>query len=214
LAIKDSLEITKDNVKKTSFAQSISPIKIARKTMPFINILPKSENPSSVETVLEEDEKMLIQKSPQSSIHCEYNIIKSSMGLDNQLPTTPMSIISSSVDKGEASLSDTDFSQLSSFNADLFGNLDEVANPLQFEQDNADIFNEETLFRTLEKDTRTVKNEMVDPLEINIMSDTLNEKTLFNSLENTGVCLHINSSRVSLEYCSICHSNSLNSDRL
>ncbi|XP_011499050.1 PREDICTED: uncharacterized protein LOC105363137 [Ceratosolen solmsi marchali] len=210
-AIKEKLEMTKEEIKRSSFAQSNNPVKIARKTMPFTNMLPKSENSSIVERILKEDEKMLNQKSPQSSSRCEYNTVKSSMGLDSQLPTTPMSILSSSVDKGEASLSDTDFSQLSSFNVDLFGNLDEVANPLQFEQDNSDIFNEETLFRTLEKDTSTIKTETsIDPLKISIMSNTLNEKTLFNSLENTGVCLHINSSRVSLEYCSICHSNSLN----
>lgn len=209
--------ICRDDNKRITTGQINSPTKIARKTMPFTNnMLPKPENPSSVESILEEEDKRFTQKSsPESVSHCEYTIDKSPMGLDNQLPTTPMSTLSNSVDKAEISLSDTDFSQLTSFNVDLLDNfdkLDEMANPLQFEQDASDIFNEDTLFDTLEKEDEILNKEMIDPLEISRKPEILNEKSLFNCNDNTGICLHINSRRVSLEYCSICHLNSLKSE--
>ncbi|KAJ8688639.1 hypothetical protein QAD02_024434 [Eretmocerus hayati] len=196
--------------------------KIARKTMPLNTCtLAKMENPSnpsSVESIIEDDDrKPSYMTSSECSSHCEYYGEKSSAGPDNQPPTTPMSTISNSMDKGEASLSDTDFSQLSSFNVDLFDNFDkfdELANPLQFDQVTPDIFNEESLFHSLDREGGVLENVNINPLETRQLSDAGNEKTLFNSLENTGVCLHINSSRVSLEYCSICHLNSLKSEGL
>lgn len=34
------------------------------------------------------------------------------------------------------------------------------------------------------------------------------EEEMFPSLDNTGICLHVNSDKVSLEYCALCHSSS------
>ncbi|KAJ8674868.1 hypothetical protein QAD02_010654 [Eretmocerus hayati] len=206
---------------RIGFSHSQTP-KIARKTMPLNTCtLAKMENPSnpsSVESIIEDDDrKPSHMTSSECSSHCEYYGEKSSAGPDNQPPTTPISTMSHSMDKGEASLSDTDFSQLSSFNVDLFDNFDkfdEVANPLQFDQVTPDIFNEESLFHSLDREGGVLENVNINPLETGQMSDAGNEKTLFNSLENTGVCLHINSSRVSLEYCSICHLKSLKSEGL
>lgn len=174
---------------------------------------PKSEEPPSIESILAEDSKKIVQKSsPKSDGYCEYNTDKSSGGLDNQQPRTPMSALSNSMDHCDASLSDTDFSQLSDFNVDFLDSIDKLAQePKPFEEDTSDLFNEDTLFHTLDNDADLLKNDAIDPLEIGRLSNALNEKTLFNSLDNTGVCLHINSTRVSLEYCSVCHLNSLNS---
>ncbi|KAL2715393.1 hypothetical protein V1478_015091 [Vespula squamosa] len=38
------------------------------------------------------------------------------------------------------------------------------------------------------------------------------EEDLFQNLNNTGICLHVNSNKISLEYCAKCHINSTNSD--
>ncbi|XP_011308296.1 uncharacterized protein [Fopius arisanus] len=43
-------------------------------------------------------------------------------------------------------------------------------------------------------------------------SDQPQTDNLFDNLDNSGICLHVNSGRISLEYCSICHLNSINSD--
>lgn len=206
-------EVYHEDSRRPAYGQMNNTVKVARKTMPLNSCqLTKLENPGSIESI-EEDEKRLLQKSsPNCGSFCEYQTGRSTAGLDNQAPTTPMSALSNSL-KNEASLSDTDFSQLSSFNVDLFDNFEnEAANPVQFEQDAPDLFNEDTLFHTLDKEASMLNNDVIDPLEISKMSDALNEKTLFNSHDNSGVCLHINSSRVSLEYCSICHMNSLNSE--
>lgn len=212
---KQSLEA---NLKEDSQRINIGPItkgKIARKSMPLHNYTTavRIKDSSSVKNYLGGDNMNLPQKSsPESSDYCEYNMGKSSSGNISQLPATPMSAVSNSMDKGDASLSDTDFSQLSSFNVDFldtFNKFDDMANPLQFEQDTPNF--EETLFHTLDKDTGISSNDIIDSLDFGKLSDASNEKTLFNSLENTGVCLHINSARVSLEYCSICHANSLKS---
>ncbi|XP_015115496.1 uncharacterized protein LOC107040078 isoform X2 [Diachasma alloeum] len=37
-------------------------------------------------------------------------------------------------------------------------------------------------------------------------------ENLFDNLDGSGICLHVNSGKISLEYCSICHLNSINSD--
>ncbi|XP_063976467.1 uncharacterized protein LOC135162193 isoform X2 [Diachasmimorpha longicaudata] len=43
-------------------------------------------------------------------------------------------------------------------------------------------------------------------------SDQSQPENLFDNLDGSGICLHVNSERISLEYCSICHLNSINSD--
>lgn len=45
------------------------------------------------------------------------------------------------------------------------------------------------------------------------LNDTTNlftEEEISQTLDNTGICLHVNSDKVSLEFCSICHLNSKN----
>jgi hypothetical protein len=218
-ASNQSSEAYKED-RRQNFSQISNPTKIARKTMPLTNCtnMPKTENPSSVESLFDDEDLNLLQKSsPECGNHCEYNKNAQVMELNKQLlPATPTSGMSNSMDKDEASLSDTNFSHLSTFNVDLFNDLeriDELASPLKFEQD-ADIFREETLFNSFDQDPDIITRDTIDPLEIGRMSDALNEKTMFNSLDTTGVCLHINSKRVSLEHCAICYYGSNNCNLL
>lgn len=168
----------------------------------------KSENPSnpsSVESSLEEDDKMnQQQKSPlESDSYCEYSRGPSLSGHDSQPSTTPMSQnISESLDKCEASLSD-----LSPLSPNFLLNFDESL--LQVDEDSPNLFNHEPFYCSFDKEPENFCSEAVDPLKISRMPNAIIGKGLFDCPENTGVCLHINSSRVSLEYCSICHSNSL-----
>ncbi|XP_076243602.1 uncharacterized protein LOC143184901 isoform X3 [Calliopsis andreniformis] len=49
---------------------------------------------------------------------------------------------------------------------------------------------------------------------VDSLNDTSNlfmEEDMSRSLDNTGICLHVSSDKVSLEFCSICHLNSKNS---
>lgn len=39
-----------------------------------------------------------------------------------------------------------------------------------------------------------------------------NTENLFDNLDTSGICLHVNSGKISLEFCSICHLNSINSE--
>ncbi|XP_058808910.1 uncharacterized protein LOC131674325 [Phymastichus coffea] len=215
--MRNNMEVCKDDSRRLSYAQQTTnnPVKIARKTMPFTtqNVI-KTEDPPSVESLFEDEDHKNVQTfSPQSGSFCEYFKYGGSMGHNIQQPTTPISALSNSVDKAEVSLSNTDLSHLSPLSVDnLFDNIVDNVNPLQFEQ--GDLFSEETLFHSLDKEPSAPANNLINPLEINEMSKTINEKesSLFDSIDNAGVCLHINSTRVSLEYCSICHFNSLNSD--
>lgn len=52
-------------------------------------------------------------------------------------------------------------------------------------------------------------SDMFD-LPSNIMEHE--DTNLFDNLDSTGVCLHVNSGKVSLEFCSVCHLNSIHSD--
>lgn len=208
LDLMDSSDIFKDDKKRSLYGQqSTNPTKIARKSMPLTrNVNVKSENPSSVESNLEEDDKMSHhQKSSSESVsYCEYSIDQSSSKHGSQPPTTPMSQnISESMDKYEASLSDTEYEP------DLLFNFDESI--FHVDEDSPNLFNHEPFFDTFEKEPENICNQAVDPQEISRMPNTFIGKSLLNCPENTGVCLHINSTRVSLEYCSICHSNSLKS---
>ncbi|XP_076634006.1 uncharacterized protein LOC143348074 isoform X2 [Colletes latitarsis] len=73
-----------------------------------------------------------------------------------------------------------DFDQLSSFNMDIFEDLPKC-------------------------------EEMMDTVEsLNDTSNLFTEEEISQSLDNTGICLHVNSDKVSLEFCSICHVNSKN----
>ncbi|XP_043252116.1 uncharacterized protein LOC122397195 isoform X2 [Colletes gigas] len=73
-----------------------------------------------------------------------------------------------------------DFDQLSSFNMDIFEDLPKC-------------------------------EEMMDTVEnLNDTSNLFTEEEISQSLDNTGICLHVNSDKVSLEFCSICHMNSKN----
>ncbi|XP_054011882.1 uncharacterized protein LOC128894257 isoform X1 [Hylaeus anthracinus] len=74
-----------------------------------------------------------------------------------------------------------DFDQLSSFNMDIFEDLPKC-------------------------------DEMMDSVEsLNDTSNLFTEEETSHSPDNTGICLHVNSDKVSLEFCSICHLNSKNS---
>lgn len=207
----DCLEVSRNDEKKPAHGLINNIVKVARKTMPLTTcVLPETDNLCNVDS-MEEDEKRMLQKPlPNTSSYYEYLTDKSSMEQDNQLPTTPVSTWSNSL-KNETSLSDTDFSQLSSFNVDLFESIENSGvNPLQFEKDKSDLLNDEALFHALDKESSFSNNDIINPLEMSKMADALNEETIFDNLENTGVCIHIKSNRVSLEYCSVCHMNSLN----
>ncbi|XP_043288603.1 probable serine/threonine-protein kinase ifkA [Venturia canescens] len=53
----------------------------------------------------------------------------------------------------------------------------------------------------------------VDNFDENLSQDleTYDSTKLFDNLDNSGICLHVNSGKISLEFCSICHLNSANS---
>lgn len=54
-------------------------------------------------------------------------------------------------------------------------------------------------------------DEMINSIDFEV-PNSCTEEDLFQSLNNTGICLHVNSDKVSLEYCAICHMNSTNSE--
>lgn len=74
-----------------------------------------------------------------------------------------------------------DFDQLSTFNMDIFEDLPKC------------------------EDIMTTVDGLNDPT--NLFTDD----DISQTLDNTGICLHVNSDKVSLEFCSICHLNSKNS---
>lgn len=74
-----------------------------------------------------------------------------------------------------------DFDQLSTFNMDIFEDLSKC-------------------------------DEMMSTVEsLNDETNLFTEEGVSESLDNTGICLHVNSDKVCLEFCSICHLNSKNS---
>ncbi|XP_006621530.1 putative uncharacterized protein DDB_G0282133 [Apis dorsata] len=74
-----------------------------------------------------------------------------------------------------------DFDQLSSFNMDIFEDLPKC-------------------------------DEMMNTVDnLNDASNLFTAEEISQTLDNTGICLHVNSDKVSLEFCSICHLNSKNS---
>uniref|UniRef100_A0A6V7M1B3 BZIP domain-containing protein n=1 Tax=Bracon brevicornis TaxID=1563983 RepID=A0A6V7M1B3_9HYME len=54
-------------------------------------------------------------------------------------------------------------------------------------------------------------SDVSDGLDI-FRSNQSQPDNLIENLGNSGICLHVNSGRISLEFCSICHLNSINSD--
>ncbi|XP_026668177.1 uncharacterized protein LOC108623544 isoform X1 [Ceratina calcarata] len=74
-----------------------------------------------------------------------------------------------------------DFDQLSTFNMDIFDDLPKC------------------------EDIMTSVDGLNDPTNL------FTEDDISQTLDNTGICLHVNSDKVSLEFCSICHLNSKNS---
>ncbi|XP_076222903.1 uncharacterized protein LOC116428227 isoform X1 [Nomia melanderi] len=73
-----------------------------------------------------------------------------------------------------------DFDQLSTFNMDIFEDLPKC-------------------------------DEMMNTVDnLNDSSNLFAEEEISPNLDNTGICLHVNSDKVSLEFCSICHLNSKN----
>lgn len=74
-----------------------------------------------------------------------------------------------------------DFDQLSTFNMDIFEDLPKC------------------------EDIMTTVDGLNDPTNL------FTEDDISQTLDNTGICLHVNSDKVSLEFCSICHLNSKNS---
>lgn len=74
-----------------------------------------------------------------------------------------------------------EFDQLSTFNMDIFEDLPKC-------------------------------DEMMNPVDgLNDTSNLFPEEETAQTLDSTGICLHLNSDKVSLEFCSICHLNSKNS---
>nr|XP_012153498.1 PREDICTED: uncharacterized protein LOC100874683 isoform X1 [Megachile rotundata]XP_012153557.1 PREDICTED: uncharacterized protein LOC100874683 isoform X1 [Megachile rotundata]XP_012153609.1 PREDICTED: uncharacterized protein LOC100874683 isoform X1 [Megachile rotundata] len=74
-----------------------------------------------------------------------------------------------------------DFDQLSTFNMDIFEDLPKC-------------------------------DEIMNTVDtLNDPSNFFTEEEISQTLDNTGICLHVNSDKVSLEFCSICHLNSKNS---
>lgn len=74
-----------------------------------------------------------------------------------------------------------DFDQLSTFNIDIFEDLPKC----------------DEIMNTVDS--------------LNDPSNFFTEEEISQTLDNTGICLHVNSDKVSLEFCSICHLNSKNS---
>ena len=207
--IRDNTEVAKEDDRRRSYGQNnITPI--ARKTMPFTNlILPKPENSPSVGSSMEDDERTIVEKCSPGSVssYCEYNTDRtSSVVIDNQPPKTPMSRLSNSIGQGETSLSENDFSHITVLNAenDFLDLQNDISNPLHFETDIPDFMhNDASFMNSIEYE---INNGLsTDPYDIKEMCNSINYKSYFSSLPNTGVCLHINSKKVTLEYCSICH---------
>ncbi|XP_003488233.1 uncharacterized protein LOC117237396 isoform X1 [Bombus vosnesenskii] len=74
-----------------------------------------------------------------------------------------------------------DFDQFSSFNMDIFEDLPKC-------------------------------DEMMNTVDsLNDASNLFKADEISQTLDNTGICLHVNSDKVSLEFCAICHLNSKNS---
>ncbi|XP_076758064.1 uncharacterized protein LOC143427650 isoform X2 [Xylocopa sonorina] len=74
-----------------------------------------------------------------------------------------------------------DFDQLSTFNMDIFEDLPKC-------------------------------DEIMNSVDsLNEASNLFTEEEISHTLDNTGICLHVNSDKVSLEFCSTCHLNSKNS---
>ncbi|KOC62526.1 hypothetical protein WH47_04186 [Habropoda laboriosa] len=89
--------------------------------------------------------------------------------------------ISNVEEKKDADTIGIDFDQLSSFNMDIFEDLPKC-------------------------------DEMMNTVDgLNDTSNLFTEEEISQTLDNTGICLHVNSDKVSLEFCSICHLNSKNS---
>ncbi|KAK2580928.1 hypothetical protein KPH14_005995 [Odynerus spinipes] len=55
-------------------------------------------------------------------------------------------------------------------------------------------------------------DDIMNSIDLEV-SNSCTEEDLFQGLNNTGICLHVNSDKVSLEYCAICHMNSTNSEQ-
>ncbi|CAK9828733.1 hypothetical protein ANTRET_LOCUS6200 [Anthophora retusa] len=89
--------------------------------------------------------------------------------------------ISSVEEKKDTDAIGLDFDQLTSFNMDIFEDLPKC-------------------------------DEMMNTVDsLNDASNLFTEEGISQTLDNTGICLHVNSDKVSLEFCSICHLNSKNS---
>ncbi|XP_043674086.1 uncharacterized protein LOC122631924 [Vespula pensylvanica] len=54
-------------------------------------------------------------------------------------------------------------------------------------------------------------DEIMSSIDLEV-PNSCTEEDLFQNLNNTGICLHVNSNKISLEYCAKCHINSTNSD--
>lgn len=54
-------------------------------------------------------------------------------------------------------------------------------------------------------------DEIMNSIDLEV-PNSCTEEDLFQSLNNTGICLHVNSDKVSLEYCAICHMNSTSNE--
>lgn len=54
-------------------------------------------------------------------------------------------------------------------------------------------------------------DEVTSSIDLEV-PNSCTEEDLFQNLNNTGICLHVNSNKISLEYCEKCHINSTNSD--
>ncbi|XP_034933798.1 uncharacterized protein [Chelonus insularis] len=62
-------------------------------------------------------------------------------------------------------------------------------------------------------DTINDSDVNADPIDFIRPDDgSIDTANLFENLDNSGVCVHVNSGRISLEFCSVCHLNSINSD--
>ncbi|KZC14841.1 hypothetical protein WN55_07418 [Dufourea novaeangliae] len=107
----------------------------------------------------------------------------STKDLDSLLPINQidLSSISNIVEKKDTDAIGIDFDQLSSFNMDIFEDLPKC-------------------------------DEMMNAVDdLNDTTNLFTEGQIAGSTDNCGICLHVNSDRISLEFCSICHLNSKNS---
>lgn len=61
------------------------------------------------------------------------------------------------------------------------------------------------------------ESDELHPYDQDLFGDfnvTASSSNLFDSLNDAGVCFHVNSGKISMEFCSICHLNSIHSDEL